>query len=510
MMKNNILQSTLLCLCFFFCFQSFSQNIIQRGPHSSEIPTNLQVPQNDSLSAMREHIVLQLANDQINNDQLFFKAYLLTGPLQNRYSNSRVLHIELQDTKGTIIKKQFHKIVNGMVTGNLKLPKRTKEGSYIVKAYTQWMKNFSDTPYTQKQVQVGISLNTNVYPEDLVTISPEGSTFLQHHKNKIAFQIPSQLVSKDGYIGTVTDNQGTTITKVQAYAPGIGIAFIEPEINKNYFLKLENNALYPFPESQDQGYLIRINNIEAALTSIQVIRSEKSQKTPLKLIGSLRGITYFEKNISFSKNSADIQLDKEKIPRGILELQLLDQEGTQLAKRPIWVDGTSLQISWDQIASTSEELVYKMKVTDQTNKPVKTQVALSIIQEENANTAVQNNTVFENTELLTSLEYKLDATATDRNRRFLQDMYVLTSSKNSAQISPETTTTQEGVQFPIQKGLEITGYAYDLNNTLLNNTHIQVMFTNKENVWIEEAITDAEGILRLKNLHYRRRDNTCF
>ncbi|WP_299211724.1 hypothetical protein, partial [uncultured Dokdonia sp.] len=495
MVKINTLYSTFLCLCFSICFQSFSQNTTQRGPQHSEIPIQVQVPQNDSLSAMREHIVLQLANDQINNDQLFFKAYLLTGPLQNRYSNSRVLHIELQDTEGSIIKKQFHKIGNGMVTGNIELPKRIKEGTYTVKAYTQWMKNFSDTPYTQKQVQVGKSTDTFVDAENRVSIIPEGDTFLQNYKNKIVFQIPPQLVSKDGYIGTVTDGQGRTITKVQAYAPGIGIAFIEPEINTSYFLKLENNTLYPFPESQDKGYLMRINNIEATLANIQITRSEKSKKTPLKLIGTLRGIPYFEKSVVFSNNSADIKLDKEKIPKGILELQLLDQEGTQLAKRPIWIDGTSLQIAWDQIDSTDNEMVYKVKVTDQMNKPVKTQVALSVIQEE------KSNTEFENMDLLTSTEYQKNKIITDRSRRFLQDMYVLTALKNKLQKSPENTTDQETVQFPIQKGLEITGYAYDLNNTLLNNTPIQVMFTNKENVWVEETITNSEGILRLKNLH---------
>jgi hypothetical protein len=500
-MKTNLLHRPLLCLCFFFCFQSFSQNTIQKGPNYSETPTHLQVPQNDTLATLREHIVLQLADEQVNNDQLFFKAYLLTGKLQNRYSNSRVLHIELQDTKGTIVKKQVHKIADGMVTGNLKLPKRIKEGNYTVKAYTKWMKNFSDTPYTQKNIQIGKSVATDLYASNPVTITPEGGTFLQNYKNKIAFQIPPQLVSKDGYLGTITDNLGTTITKVKAYAPGIGIAFIEPEINKNYFLKLEDNTLHPFPESQDQGYLIRINNLESELASIQVIRSEKSQKIPLKLIGTLRGIPYFEKDVVFSKNSVDIKLDKNKIPRGTLELQLLDEDGTPLAKRPIWMEGSALQITMDQVAATPNEMVYKVKVTDPTNTPVKTQVALSITQKEKENTLIHKNTVFENTDLFTSINDDIDTKKSDRNRRFLEDLYVLTSQKNDQNTSSEMMIDKEDLQYPIQKGLEITGYAYDLNNTLLSNTKIQVMLTNEQDVWIEETVTDTDGILRLKNLH---------
>lgn len=504
MMKTNRLHCIVICLCLTLSFQSFSQNTIQKGPYVSEIPHYFQVPETDSLTAMREHVVLQLANEQISNDQLFFKAYLLTGPLQNRYSNSTVLHIELQDNEGTVIKKQFHKIDNGMVTGNLKLPKRTKKGAYTVKAYTQWMKNFSDIPFTQKQIQIGPSSDTQIAIKNRVTISPEGGTFLQQHKNKIAFQIPSQLVSDDGFIGTITDGQGKAITKVKAYGTDIGIAFVEPEKDQEYFLTLNDNTSYPFPKSKDEGYLIQINNIEPSVANIQVIRTEKSIKTPLKLVGTLRGIPYFEKNVSFSDNTAIIKLDKEKIPKGMLELQLIDQEGTQLVNRPIWVEGSPLEITWNQISSTSEEMVYKIKVTDQNNKPVKTQVALSVIQEENTPMA------FENTDLLNTLELQSDPITNDRNRRFLKDMYVLTSSKNNTYSTDQKMKDQEKVIFPIQKGLEITGYAYDLNNSLLENTNIQVMFTNEDEVWVEETTTDNDGILRLKNLQIDGETNIVF
>jgi len=146
---------------------------------------------------MREHVVLQLANEQINNDHLFFKAYLLTGPQQNRYSNSRVLHIELQDRNGTTVKTQFHEIVDGMVTGNIILPKRVKEGNYTVKAYTQWMKNYSDTPYAKKQIHIGDPATSDTSLTNTITILPEGGTFLQGYKNKIAFQIPPNLIGND-------------------------------------------------------------------------------------------------------------------------------------------------------------------------------------------------------------------------------------------------------------------------------------------------------------------------
>ena len=494
MIKTNTILSTFFVLSFLFSFTGFSQKITQRGSYNSETPIILQVSAKDSLYVMREHVVLQLANEQINNDHLFFKAYLLTGPQQNRYSNSRVLHIELQDKNGTTVKKQFHEIVDGMVTGNITLPKRTKEGNYTVKAYTQWMKNYSGTPYIQKQIHIGDVLNADTSAKNTITILPEGGTFLQKFKNKIVFQIPPHLVGKDGTIGTIVDSQNTEIIKVQEYDTGSGIAFLEPKDKERYFLKLENGTTYPLPDSEDQGHILRINNIESSFASIQVVRSEKAQNTPLKLIGTLRGVPYFEKKISFSKNSADIKLDKEKIPRGILDLQLIDLEGNTLAKRPIWIEGQPLQITMDQVASTDTEMTYKVKVTDQKNKPVKTEVAISIFSEDT------NPTKFKEADLFASLPNQQD-NITERNKRFLQDVLVLISQKDDISNSIAVSSSGDNIQYPIQKGLYIKGYAYDLNNKLLINTPIQVLFTNENGISIEEATTDANGILRVDNIH---------
>ena len=490
-MKTNYLFAAFFLLSLSLSFTSFSQNITQRGPNNPGVPTIVQVSAKDSLYVMREHVVLQLANEQINNDLLFFKAYLLTGPQQNRYSNSRVLHIELQDTDGTTVKKQFHEIVNGMVAGNIIVPKRTKEGNYTVKAYTQWMKNYSDTPYTQKHIQIGDAFDdTNITLKNTITILPEGGTFLQGYKNKIAFQIPSQLVSNDGTLGTIVDSQDNTIIKVQDYDAGSGIAFLEPKNGERYFLKLDNGTTYPLPNSEDQGHLLRINNIAPAIASIQVVRTEKAQKTPLKLVGTLRGVPYFEKKINFTKNSADIKLDKEKIPRGILQLQLIDLEGNLIAKRPIWIEGQSLQITMDQVASTDNEVTYKVKVTDQKNKPVKTEVALSVISEGDKSTSIKE------TDLFSSLSQERNAT-TERNRRFLQDMRVLIAHQDNG---TEASIMTDNIAYPIQKGLRVIGYAYDLNNKLLINTPVQVMFTNENGISIEETTTDANGVLRVDNI----------
>lgn len=494
MMKTNTLLSTFFFLFLLFNFTGFSQNITQRGPYHSEVPIIEQISVKDSLYIMREHVVLQLANEQINNDHLFFKAYLLTGPQQNRYSNSRVLHIELQDRNGTTVKTQFHEIVDGMVTGNIILPKRVKEGNYTVKAYTQWMKNYSDTPYAKKQIHIGDPATSDTSLTNTITILPEGGTFLQGYKNKIAFQIPPNLIGNDGTIGTIVDSQNTEILKVRDYSEGSGIAFLEPKSNERYFLKLENGTTYPLPESEDQGHMLRINNIEASMASIQIVRSEKAKKTPLKLIGTLRGVPYFEKKINFTKNSADIKLDKEKIPRGILELQLVDLEGNSLAKRPIWIDGQPLQITMDQVTSTDTEVTYKIKVTDQKSKPVQTEVALSIISEDT------NTTRFEEADIFAPLPRQLD-NATERNRRFLQDMFVLISQKAESDTHNESSITINTIKYPIQKGLQVKGYAYDLNNKLLVNTPIQVMFTNENGISIEETTTDANGILRVDNIH---------
>ncbi|MDB5154907.1 MAG: hypothetical protein JWR54_3658, partial [Mucilaginibacter sp.] len=77
------------------------------------------------------------------NDTIWFKTYLLKASSLLFSSKSGLLHIDINNDSGKLVKQYLLPIGNGMSTGNIRLDeKEFKTGTYTLCAYTNWMRNF--------------------------------------------------------------------------------------------------------------------------------------------------------------------------------------------------------------------------------------------------------------------------------------------------------------------------------------------------------------------------------
>ncbi|RUA12309.1 MAG: hypothetical protein DSY83_14735, partial [Flavobacteriia bacterium] len=460
----------------------------------------------DSLALWPERVMLQIANEHLDaNEPLFFKAYLTTEKQPKRYSKSGVLNVELLDDNGTLIKRQFHKIVNGMVQGHLELPKNMSSGSYAVKAYTRWSQNYGPDFMAQEKIQIG-ALKNDVGNTDYisgVSVVSEGGTLLNGHENRIIIKIPSGHGHKAGREGRILNENKQEVAKVSFYSSGLGTAIFKPIKDRAYQLELGDGTLFPVPSAETEGYLLHVNNLDENNAKIRVTASANAPKSELRLIGTSGGIIYFEKKLNFHDGKTlDVELSKANFPQGIFTLKLVDNLGSELADRPIWIDGERLHIDVNPVDSGADtnQKTYKIKVTDRTNAPVKSQLAISVnrhqpdTEKSLDESDVEQNSLFTFSEILD--ESKI---STYRKKTFLKDLDLLSSANDIGAISRGEDMTND-IKFSFQKGLEIMGHAFDLNNTLLRNTKIQVVASNEEDVWIGEVETDAQGLLKLDNI----------
>lgn len=477
-----------------------NQNKLNRN----EAYFDLQEIYRDSLIVWQERAVLHIANVFVGNDNLFFKGYLISGVQQNRYSPSSVLNVELLDVTGAVIKRQFHRITDGMVVGNLEFPKNIEPGKYYVRAYTRWMQNYGEDFYAKRQIWIGESFGetADIGNKSDILILPEGGTLLNGHENRVVVQIHNNEAAKEGKVGKILDDKNNEVAIVNNYSTCMGTAIYKPIKDREYRLELENGSIYPIPRALNQGYLLHVNNLDATSVKIRVTASSKVVGTAVKLVGTFGEIRYFEKQLDFKDSKIeDVELSKEDIPKGILVLKLMDEEGTELAKRPIWIDGERLHIYISPIPSNTGESAYKIKVTDKTNSPIKTQVAVSVnkLEAEYKNTMGDNS--IGSSDLFTFPEIATgDNNSTDRKQRFLMDLNVLLSEIELNNNQSTGNHLENGIKYPIQRGLEFTGYAYDLDNKLLSNTQIQIVALNDDKMWFEETKTDADGLLKLDEM----------
>ncbi|MBA4299537.1 MAG: hypothetical protein C0433_05435 [Cyclobacterium sp.] len=82
-------------------------------------------------------------------ENLYFKAYLNYGNPLMAEELSKVLHVELLDSTGYLWMHRVFKINGGVSSGYLELPNSQDVGNFILRAYTAWGQNYSESDFFQ-------------------------------------------------------------------------------------------------------------------------------------------------------------------------------------------------------------------------------------------------------------------------------------------------------------------------------------------------------------------------
>lgn len=489
--------NTLRLVSVFLQFLFFNSLFAQGDAYQSflkPIPKEI-LPQNttakDSLVLWQEQVVLQLNKNTVKpKEPLFFKAYVLTGPGQWRVSASKVLKVELLDVSGKLIKSQYHKIVDGVSNGSIEIPKKADAGEYYFRAYTRWMMNYGPNRFAVDKIQVGNfkqAVELIEAMDNTIQSYPEGGYLVAGLQNRIAIRGTTDLENLK-----IVDALDNKVAAVTSFQNGVAMATLTPERGQYYFLKTNDGRTYDLPKPVEEGVTLLANNIDPLNAQLRIEVSPKLAKEKLFLKGTAKGITYFERALDFkSKPVVELEVPKEGVPKGVLTLMVIDEFEQVWAERPINVENDKLKIeiepSNDQASSINNDL-FKVKVTDNLGRPVETELSLGI------------KNYYKNDQIEQGFTKEFVAHDNPRSQRFINDLLLLTEqSFNVGSSLPDSGFPTE-IYYDFQEGLEFYGQAYDLDNTLLANTKIQILITAENDVIANEVTTNSEGMFKLSDL----------
>lgn len=103
-----------------------------------------------------EKVYLQLDKPYYSvGDTLHFKAYLMNGDFLRPSLRSGLLYVELDDAMNRSTKRIMVKIIGGIGWGDMVLnEEEISEGSYTIRAYTNWMRNFSEDNIFKRSIYI--------------------------------------------------------------------------------------------------------------------------------------------------------------------------------------------------------------------------------------------------------------------------------------------------------------------------------------------------------------------
>ena len=88
------------------------------------------------------------------NDNIWFTAYLVNGITHLKSTKSKVLYVELINDQDTIVNKRRLYINDVSSKGDFKIKKDWKEGKYVLRAYTNYMRNDDPNYFFQKEIDI--------------------------------------------------------------------------------------------------------------------------------------------------------------------------------------------------------------------------------------------------------------------------------------------------------------------------------------------------------------------
>lgn len=335
---------------------------------------------------VQEKVYVQTDNNcYFVGDTLWYKAFVLRADNHTPTNMSKMLYVELLSPDGVVVERQRVVVSGkGVTCGQFALQDSLYSGYYEIRAYTRWMLNFNVShrhytrddkhlfyrnsmaedffrewdglysrviPVFSKPVTKGDYTGKYMYgrpkqemefvekPKLNVDFYPEGGHLVAGVKNRIAFSITTNEGEALNLSGSLSDG-----TKLTPRYMGRGVFTIVPNEQKATFHWNGKDWTFNLPKVEDNGVALTLNKNQASWTS-------KGCNVAAYAVMCRGQLSLFERTSAHS-----VSLDYAKLPAGVCELLLLDNDAKVMASRLFFVNHTDVA---KRISVSTDKTTYK-------------------------------------------------------------------------------------------------------------------------------------------------------
>ncbi len=330
----------------------------------------------------------------LSDEICWFKIYDVDGFFHLPLSLSTIAYIEVLDSHSKPVVQEKVDLQNGQGAGSIKLPSNIVSGNYTLRAYTNWMKNFSPDFFFQKKLTIINTLKEQAVfsvaqsaDEIKIQLFPEGGNLVNDISNKIAFKIINQYGKGIDSKAFVLNENSDTLLKVNTLSLGMGTFTLKPTEGHSYKLLVPlSNGKYAsadFPKSANKGFAIRLINSENQMDSIKVqIETKNITSSVAYLVAHTRGVTKIFKQINIVNGFASYTFPKTSLGDGINSFTLFDENRKPVCERlsfkyPTDMMGIAVSIDAKQYAERNK-VALKLTSFLQNGKPTSADLSMSV------------------------------------------------------------------------------------------------------------------------------------
>lgn len=429
-------------------------------------------------------------NDYIPGDTIWLRDYLIGNV------GSGIIYTELTDNNKQMVCRTILYSDSNLFEGFLVLPDSMANGTYLLRAYTNYLRNFGEEAFFLKEINVGEGkqIDEKVLPWDYSCgFFPEGGKLCEGVLSRVAFKA----VAIDGYgtevKGTLFDRRGNKITDLKSLHRGMGSFSFMPQRGMNYYVEMESNGLAKRFELPlvEKGFSFMCYELRDSIHVI-VKGSDEVKNQQFYVTASVNDSIVYTDSARLVRNGYRIIMPANYFPEGIVCFTLFNEMKIQEGERLMYISGAdNLNISLipNQPDYTADDVVsLDIEVTDSNGQPVEGSFSLSV---------TESGEIVEQTKSFNIYAYHF---LSSNLKGFIEDPgWYFADSTPERKTALDILLCTQGWRrfvnnrlFDVEKDFEVTGKVYDAFENPAKDISVTLFDLTNFNL-LGECVTDQDG-----------------
>jgi hypothetical protein len=321
---------------------------------------------------------------------IWFKIYCVNGNSYKMSDLSKVAYVDILDNNHVAVMQCKIALSKGSGSGSLIIPVSLTNGHYLLRAYTNWMKNLGADYFFERDITILNTLKAPqvqveaVQPAPNVQFFPEGGHLVNGLTSKVAFKI----TGADGMgltgTGAIVNKQNDTVARFKTLLFGMGSFTFTPSASDVYKAVINVNnklTIKDLPEVSQSGYVIQAAaNEEGWIVEVKNTDDKAASKVYL-LIHNKHSVE-IALEATLANGSTKFSISKNKLNDGLSYITMFDEKQQPLCERLIFkmpVKKLLLKAQTDgQTYNTRKKVEIAIRAEDQEHKPVASNLSVSV------------------------------------------------------------------------------------------------------------------------------------
>jgi hypothetical protein len=276
---------------------------------------------------------------------LWFKVYNMEKASHELLDLSRIAYVDILDKDKKPVFQGKIALEKGLGSGSFFIPYTVRSGNYLLRGYTNWMKNFGPEGFFQKPITIinptkklGLAQNADSLASD-IEFFPEGGNLVYGLESKVGFKAIDQDGKAFDFEGLLTNQKGDTVVRFKPLKFGMGSFIFTPEAGNNYLvhiLKTDGSVEKPsLPAIYQTGYVMRVARSSRGYLSVTVRASNDNTNLPVYLIAHDNHNIISARAKLLRAGLAEFEISSDSLKEGMNFFTLFNEEKHPICER-LW------------------------------------------------------------------------------------------------------------------------------------------------------------------------------